>query len=150
MTTVAYFYGMHWLTPLVFTVLIAFLTSFLSQLAFSFFTNKEFLKNGQSEMKALQKELLAMKPTDAGYSEKQNKLLDLNMAVMTHTMKPTLITMIPFLVIFFYARELVPSDQPLVYLPFSVPFAGSSLEFIGTYLVFSILFSALLRKAAKR
>lgn len=148
--TTAYFYGIRWLTPIVFTALMALLTSIISQLSYAFFTNKEFIKNGTEEMKKLQKELLAMQPSEPAYLEKQNKMLDLNMALMTHTMKPSMITMIPFLLIFFYAKSIVTMDEPIILLPFSVPLVGSSIEFIGTYILFNLLFTTLVRQIIRR
>ena len=148
--TTAYLYGITWLSPLVFTAIIALLTSAVSQLSFIFFTDKHFLKHGQEEMKRLQKELLSSNVQDPSYNEKQSKLLDLNMSVMTHSMKPTLITMIPFLLIFLYAKSVVPLDEALIKLPFNLPFAGDSLEFIGTYVVFSMLFTTILRQILRR
>lgn len=148
--TTAYFYGIRWLTPIVFTALMALLTSIISQLSYTFFTNKDFMKNGTEEMKKLQKELLAMQPSDPSYLEKQNKMLDLNMALMTHTMKPSMITMIPFLLIFFYAKSIVTMDEPIILLPFSVPLVGSSIEFIGTYILFNLIFTSLVRRIIRR
>ncbi|VVB76586.1 Uncharacterised protein [Candidatus Tiddalikarchaeum anstoanum] len=150
MTTVLYLYNLPWLTPLIFTALIALLTSILSQLAFAFFTDKTFMKTGQEEMKKLQQELLKMKVDEQGYSEKQNKLLDLNMSIMTHTMKPTMVTMIPFLLIFLYAKSVIPTEQPLISFPVSLPFIGPSLEFIGTYILFSLIFTTIIRKIIRR
>jgi uncharacterized membrane protein (DUF106 family) len=143
-------FGMEWLTPLVFTVLVAVFTSSISQLSFAFFTNKEFIKNGRGEMKKMQKRLLSMKPEEAGYAELQNKLLDLNMQMMSHTLKPTLITMIPFLAIFAYAKSVIPLDQPLITLPFTLPLVGNSFEFIGVYFITSIIFSTIIRKVLRR
>ncbi len=147
---VEYLYGITWMTPLVFTLLISFVTSLISQAAFAFFTDKEFMKNVQAEMKSLQKELLKMNPAEPSYLEKQNRLLDINMQLMTHTMKPTMVTMIPFLLIFLYAKSVIPSEQPLIMLPFSVPLIGASFEFLGTYILSSIIFTAIIRKIMRR
>lgn len=143
-------FGITWMTPLVFTIIVAVCTSTLSQLSFAFFTNKEFVKNSREEMKKMQKKLLSMKPEDKDYNELQNQLLDLNMQLMTHTLKPTLVTMIPFLAIFAYAKSVIPLDQPLINLPLSLPLIGSSFEFVGVYFITSILFSTILRKILGR
>ena len=101
-------------------------------------------------MKKMQKQLSSMKPEEKGYNELQNQLLDLNMQLMTHTMKPTLITMIPFLAIFAYAKSVIPLDEPLLNLPFTLPLIGDSFEFIGVYLITSLLFSTIIRKVLRR
>ncbi len=138
------------MTPLVFTILVALVTSLLSQLSFAFFTKKDFIDNSREEMKSMQKRLLSMSPEAEDYMALQNKLLDLNMQLMTHTMKPTLVTMIPFLAIFMYAKSVVPSDVPIISFPFSLPLIGTSLEFFGTYFISSILFSMIIRKVLRR
>ncbi|MBN1923915.1 MAG: DUF106 domain-containing protein [Nanoarchaeota archaeon] len=145
-----YLFGITWLTPLVFTIIVSVLTSTLSQLSFAFFTDKDLLNNSRNEMKKMQKDLTKMSPESKDYIDLQNKLLDLNMQLMTHSMKPTLVTMIPFLLIFMYAKSVVPVDQPLISLPFSLPLIGESFEFFGTYFITSIIFSSFLRKILRR
>lgn len=147
---VDYLYGITWLTPLVFTIATALITSVLSQLSFALLTDKNFIKNGRAEMKTKQKELLKLKPEHPDYMKKQNDLLDLNMQLMTHSMKPTLFTMLPFLLLFMYVKSIVPSDQPLISLPFSLPIIGTSLEFIGTYIISSFIFTTIIRKVMRR
>ena len=98
----------------------------------------------------MQKKLKKMKPEEEEYVELQNKLLDLNMKVMTHSLKPTLINTIPFLVILTYARSIIPLDQALISFPFSLPLVGTSLEFVGVYFLCSFLFSSIIRKIIGR
>jgi len=94
--------------------------------------------------------LLSMSPESKEYMELQNKLLDLNMQLMTHTLKPTMITMIPFLIIFAYAKSVIQLDQPLITLPVTLPIIGNSFEFIGVYFITSIICSTILRKLLSR
>ncbi|MDD2678711.1 MAG: EMC3/TMCO1 family protein [Candidatus Nanoarchaeia archaeon] len=145
-----FLYGITWLTPLVFTVLLSLLTSLLSQLSFKFFANNAFLKEGMKETKELQKKMLSMKQTDKDYLETQNKLLDLNMKLMTEQFKPTMITMVPFLLIFAYARSVIPTDQILLNFGITVPLFGQGFGFFGTYFLSSIVFSTILRKILNR
>ena len=147
---VDYLFGITWLSPLLATIILSLLTSTLSQFSFKFFTNKDFIKKSREELKEMQAKLMKMKPEEQGYVELQNKLLDMNMQVMTHSLKPTLINTIPFLIILTYARSIIPLDQPLITFPFSIPLMGTSLEFVGVYFLFSIIFSTILRKILGR
>lgn len=147
---VEYLYGLTWLTPLVFTIGIATITSLISQVSFALLTNKEFMKSSREDLKNMQKELVNMKPEDSNYQAKQTKLLELNTKVMKHSMKPSLVTMIPFLAIFAYARSVIPMDQPLINLPFNLPIIGMSLEFLGVYMIISLILSMVLRKVFGR
>lgn len=147
---VEYLYGITWLTPLIFTVLLSVLTSILSQLSFKFFANGEFLKQGMKEAKELQQRMLKMDQSDKEYMEVQNKLLDLNMKLMTEQFKPTMITMVPFLLLFAYAKSVIPLDQTLIHFGFTLPLIGEGLEFFGVYFLTSIICSNLLRKLLNR
>lgn len=147
---VDFLFGITWLSPLLFTIIVSLLTSTLSQLSFAFFTNKDFIKKSREELKEMQNKLKSMKPEDEEYVTLQNKLLDLNMQVMTHSLKPTLINTIPFLVILTYAKSIIPLNQALITLPFSIPLAGASLEFVGVYFICSFAFSSILRKILGR
>ncbi len=145
-----YLYGITWLTPLLFTIFISLATSILSQLSFKFFANNKFLKEGLKEAKELQQKMLKMNQTDQEYQETQNKLLDLNMKIMSEQFKPTMITMIPFLLIFAYAKTVIPSDLTLIPFGFTMPLLGEGLEFFGVYFLASIIFSNILRKLLNR
>lgn len=147
---VDYLYGITWLTPLVFTILISLLTSIISQLSFKLFTNNAFLKQGLKETKELQQKMLKMNQDDKEYMDVQNKLLDLNMKLMSEQFKPTMITMVPFLLIFAYAKSVIPMDQTLIDLGFNLPLIGRGFEFFGVYFIVSIIFSNILRKLLNR
>ena len=145
-----FLFGLTWLTPLIFTILVASLTSTISQFTFAIFTNKEFMTTSRKELKRMQKELLGLKPEDKGFISLQKKMMDLNMQLMNHSLKPSLFTTIPFLIIFSYAKSVVPMDIPLINLPFSLPIIGNSLEFFGVYFIVSLTLSMVLRKVLKR
>lgn len=143
-------YGISWLSPLLFTLLVSLLTSLLSQLSFKFFANGKFLKEGMKEAKEMQKNMLKMDAASKEYQEIQNKVLDLNMKLMTEQFKPTMITMIPFLLIFTYARNVIPSDLTLINFGIAIPILGEGLGFFGTYFFASMIFSTILRKVINR
>jgi len=147
---VEYIYGITWLTPLVFTLLLSLVTSLISQLSFKFIANNEFLKLSMKEMKEMQQRLLKMNTTDKEYQELQNKLLDMNMKVMTEQLKPTMITMIPFFILFAYARSIIPMDQTLINFGVNLPLIGPGFEFFGVYFFSSLIFSNVLRKILNR
>ena len=147
---VDYLYGITWLTPLLFTVLVSLATSLISQLSFKFFANSEFLKQGMKEAKELQQRMLKMDQSDKEYSDVQNKLLDLNMKLMSEQFKPTMITMVPFLLLFAYAKSVIPMDQTLISFGFSLPLIGDGFEFFGVYFLASMIFSNVLRKLLNR
>ncbi|MDD4353302.1 MAG: EMC3/TMCO1 family protein [Candidatus Nanoarchaeia archaeon] len=147
---VEYLYGITWLTPLIFSIIISIITSLISQLSFKFFANNKFLKEGMKEAKELQQKMLKMDQSDKEYQEVQNKLLDLNMKLMSEQFKPTMITMIPFLLLFAYAKSVIPMDQILINFGFKIPLLGEGLKFFGVYFIVSILFSNILRKLLNR
>jgi len=147
---VEYLYGITWLTPLIFTIVLSMLTSLISQLNFKLFANNQFLKQGMKEAKELQQKMLKMDQSDKDYQEVQNKLLDLNMKLMSEQFKPTMITMVPFLLLFAYAKSVIPMDQTLIHLGITLPLIGEGVEFFGVYFLVSIIFSNILRKLLNR
>jgi uncharacterized membrane protein (DUF106 family) len=147
---VEYLYGIAWLTPLIFTVAISLLTSLISQLSFKLFANNQFLKEGMKEAKELNQRMLKIDQSDKEYQEVQNKLLDLNMKLMSEQFKPTMITMVPFLLLFAYAKSVIPMDQTLINFGFKLPLIGEGLEFFGVYFIASMIFSGILRKLLNR
>jgi uncharacterized membrane protein (DUF106 family) len=147
---VDYLFGITWLTPLIFTLILSLITSLISQLCFKFIVNNKFIKESMAEMKELQQKLLKMSTSDAEYEALQSRLLDLNMKAMTEQLKPSLITMIPFFLLFAYAKSVIPMDQTLIYFGFELPLIGAGFEFFGVYFFSSMIFSTILRKILNR
>jgi uncharacterized membrane protein (DUF106 family) len=81
--------------------------------------------------------------------EVQSKMMPLNMKFFKMSMKPTLITMLPFLLIFIGLRSVYGDAIIIGPWGFSLPIIGNSLEWIGTYIIFSLVLSTVFRKLLK-
>ena len=85
--------------PIVVIFLIALFVSFLVTVIYKFATNQKVLKALQEEMKSLRQEIKKINdPSKAMHLNKQ--LMDKTMQQMKHSMKSTMITIIPMFLIF--------------------------------------------------
>ncbi|RMF07125.1 DUF106 domain-containing protein [Candidatus Woesearchaeota archaeon] len=87
------------MNPLLAIVLIAFLVSLLITVVTKYATNQEEMKRLKEQMKKFQKEMKGEKDT-AKLMKLQKKTMELNMKYMKHSMRSTLITFIPIILIF--------------------------------------------------
>ncbi len=112
----------------------------VATLIHKFMTDQKLLKNIKEEMKQIRKEIKEAAQDPTKMAELNKKSMEKSMTQMKHTLKPILITMIVFFILFSWLRA--------TYDPLEV-----SLWFIHSwfwvYFVFAIISSIILRKILK-
>ena len=87
--------------PLVWAVIIlSFIVSLIIMVITKYTTNQALMKSLKDETKNYQKQIKELKNEPAKAMELQKKAMEANMKYMTHSLKPTLITFIPIILIF--------------------------------------------------
>ncbi|MBI4452648.1 DUF106 domain-containing protein [Candidatus Woesearchaeota archaeon] len=81
-------------------VTLSFLISLIIILVTKYTTNQEMMKSLKEDMKLHQKQMKELKNNPAKMMEMQKKAMEANMKYMSHSLKPTLITLIPIFFIF--------------------------------------------------
>ncbi|MFH1209587.1 MAG: EMC3/TMCO1 family protein [archaeon] len=87
------------ISPALALVIICFLLTLITTLAYKFLTDQKMLKKHKEEMKDMQKEINSLKDNPKKMMEKQKELMEKNFKVMIHSMKPLLFTLIPLFII---------------------------------------------------
>lgn len=123
--------------PLVAIIFISFLMTLIITLSYKFLTNQEMMKSLKQEIKDFQKQMKEHKEDSQKVREIQKLSLEKNMKYMMHSFKPTLFTFVPLIIIFTWLRTTYSTIQ----LPF--------LSWFWVYIIVSIVFSMVLRKALK-
>lgn len=123
--------------PLVAIIFISFLMTLVITLSYKFLTNQEMMKSLKQEIKDFQKQMKEHKEDSQKVREIQKLSLEKNMKYMMHSFKPTLFTFVPLIIIFTWLRTTYSTIQ----LPF--------LSWFWVYIIVSIVFSMVLRKALK-
>jgi len=130
-------------------VVISLVITFLMTLAYKYLTNQTLMKQLKDEVKTLQEEMKANKDSKEKMAELQKKAMTKNLEVMKHGMRPTLFTFIPIIIIFSWLRETYLPAGDLFSWGIALPFLGKGIGWLWTYILSSIVFSSLLRKALK-
>jgi len=86
--------------PLLVTILLALLISVVVTLLYKLLTDQKLMKQLKGEMKELQKEMKLLKDNPEKMMTVQKKAMETNMKYMGKSLKPTLFTLIPLLIIF--------------------------------------------------
>lgn len=87
--------------PLLWTVIIlSFIISVIIIIITKYTTDQALMKKLKDDIKEYQKQIKGLKGEPAKAMEVQKKAMELNMKYMTHSLKPTLITFIPIILIF--------------------------------------------------
>jgi|SRR3989344_797855 len=130
-------------------IVISFLLSLLVNLAIKFLSDQNAMKKLKEEGQFFKEEMKKFKDEPHKLIELQKKAMESSFNYMKHSMRPTLFTLIPLLVIFNWLGNTFKTGETLIQLPFSIPLIGSSLGWLGTYIISSLIFSLILRKILK-
>ena len=130
-------------------IVISLILTLLVNLAVKFLSDQKAMKTLKEETKLLNEEMKKFKNDPSKYLELQKKAMQSNLEYMKHSMRPTLFTLLPLLLIFGWLRETFPREEILINLPFSLPLIGSSFGWLGTYILSSLIFNIIIRKVLK-
>ena len=127
--------------PLWGLLLLTLILGVIVTLAYKYFTDQEALKSLKEETKAIQKEMKEAKDNPTRLLELQKKSLEKSMESFKHSIKPMLITLLPMLAIVGYLNVYYTKlGNPKLFLIFG---------WLGTYIIFSLIFNIILRKLLK-
>ena len=88
------------LPPLLAVVALAFIVSLTVILVTKYTTDQALMKKLKEDMKERQKKIKELKNEPAKAMEMQKQAMESNMKYMTHSLRPTIITIIPIIIIF--------------------------------------------------
>jgi len=132
------------LSPLKFIVLVSAFLSLVVTLVYKYSTDQVLMKELKKELKRYKEELKRVRSDPDKMKEINSKMMKVNSKYMMQSFKPMIITILPFLAIFSWLKGLFNST---ILIP--LPFWEGHLGWIGTYILFSMIFSTLLRKLMK-
>jgi uncharacterized membrane protein (DUF106 family) len=115
-----------------------------STLVYKFATDQSLIKAIREEVKKMQQEMKDNKDNPQKVAELQTKMVPLNLKLMSQSLRPMLITIVPFIILFVLLGRVY---GDMIVIPLS--FWEGHLGWIGTYIIFSMLFTTLFRKALK-
>lgn len=117
--------------PILSLILVSLVVTFVSSLAQKWLTNQEHLQNLKKRQKEIQKELKNCKD-QCRLKELNSEILSITGVMMKSSMKPLLVTAIPFLILFAFLRGVY------------TDLLGG--WWIAYYIISSIVFSLITRK----
>lgn len=120
-------------------LIISFILTLIITLIFKFLTDQHLMKTLKEEIKLSQQEAKNHKDNPKKLIEIQKQAMEKNLKLMMHSMKPMLFTFLPIIIVFGWLRNTYTGwSSP-------IPYMG----WIGTYIIFSLIFSISLRKLLK-
>lgn len=132
------------LTALQFVVLASAAISFGFALAYKVFGDQATMRELKKDLKKYQKLMREHKHDAEKVKELSAESMKLNMAYMRKSMKPMMITFIPVIFIFQWLRATLSGT---IIIPLS--FWPGHLGWLGTYILFSLMFTTVFRKLLK-
>ena len=127
------------INPLFGMVFISLILTLLVTLIYKYTTNQKAMKELKDELKSLQGKMKEHKEDNSKMMEIQKEAMEKNIKYMKHTFVPMILTFLPIIIIFGWIK--------LVYDPLGKIFF--MFGWLGTYIIFSIIFSYGLRKILK-
>jgi len=127
------------MNPLFGMIFISFILTLIVTLIYKYTTDQKSMKDLKDELKNLQKKMKEHKEDAGKMMEIQKEAMEKNIKYMKHTFVPMILTFLPIIIIFGWIK--------LVYDPLGKIFF--MFGWLGTYIIFSIIFSYGLRKILK-
>jgi len=140
-----------WLPPVVELLVIAIVLSVAMTLAYKYLTDQAVMRELKAEISRLKKKMKEHRRDPEKMREVQKEMMPLNMKYFKLSMKPTLITLLPFLLIFMGLRAVYEGAIVIDWSSWgpSIPLIGQDLGWLGTYIIFSLVLTTVVRKALK-
>jgi len=135
---------MFGLSPFNFVAVLSFMISLGFVLAHKFFSDQATMRELKKDIKKYQKQMKESREHPERVKELTKKSMQANLKYMKASMRPMFITIIPIFVIFGWLRN---SLSGLIIIPLS--FWPGHLGWLGTYIIFSLVFTMIFRKALK-
>lgn len=131
--------------PAIFIVIASLVIALFISLVYKYATNQREMKRLRDELKHLQGRVKENKHNQEKILEIQKELAGKNLEYMKHSFRPMMLTFFPVIIIFWWLSSLY-KDIGIV---LTIPFIGLGLNWIWTYILFSFIFSLILRKALR-
>jgi uncharacterized membrane protein (DUF106 family) len=120
---------------------ISIILSIFVTLVYKYMTDQTLMRELKKDLKKYQKQMKEHRSDATKVSEVSKKSMAVNMKYMHQSMKPMLITMLPFLGIFTWLRSNFAET-----IMYNLPVWPHTLGWLGTYIIFSMVFTTLFRK----
>jgi len=130
-------------------ILVSVLLTLMINLFYKFFTDQHLMKALKKELKELQKEMKTLRDNPEKFMKIQKKAMAKNLEYMKLSMKPTLITFIPLIIVFGWLRATFSEMGDIITWSANVPLFGTGLGWLGTYFLSAVFFSIIIRKILK-
>lgn len=144
--------GSIWEWPGIYAVfVVAIVVGVISVSGQYFLVDQQKLKSIRAEMSEYQKRLMAAQKSGSKKElrklETKKKRVQKQQAEMTGmTMRPMFLTIIPIMIFFGWVRSQPAAAELVIDLPFTIPYFGDTLGWLGWYLLCSFFFTQALRK----
>lgn len=119
-------------------LIVVFLISIVMTIVQKYTTNQEEIKRIKAEQKKINEDMKKFKDDPKKLTEVQKNLLPLTFELMQHSMRPIVYTGIPLILFFRWFHDYFSAIPEFKFFGF--------LGWIWFYLIFTILFSSILRK----
>ena len=111
--------------PFLFILLISVCLSLIVTLVYKFMTNQTVMRELKKELKSNQKRIKEARGEPEKMMAIQKETMHTNMKYMSHSMKPMIVTIVPFLIIFAWLRSIF---EGITVIPLSHLKVHESLE----------------------
>ncbi len=108
------------INPLMLIIVVSVLISVVMVFVYKFMTDQNLMKRLKEEIKELQSEMKTLRDNPSKMADVNKRAMETNLKYMMHSMKPTLVTFIPIILIFGWLNAHIAYDPLLVGQEFSV------------------------------
>ena len=136
------------MNPLTEIALVSAGVSIVSQTVHILMVNQDYVEHARKEIKEMSKKIRELTPGSKEYKKLFDEQMKINMKLTKQTMKPSMVTIIPFILIFSILRNRY-EGMEVIQLPFTV-FGKEYIGWIGTFILVSMCLSIIIQTSYKK
>ncbi len=103
----------------------------------------------KKRLKEIQRQIRTVK-NPKGVVKLQEEMMKINSKMFKLSFKPMIITIAPLWIMFFLLQSAYQPYGDLINLPVNLPLFGPAISWLGTYIIFSLIFSMILKPLITR
>ena len=137
--------------PLISIVVFSFVITFVLTFAYKVLTDQKKMKEIKEKQKELSARIKENRDNPQKMSELQKEMLQNSAQSMRLTLKPMLITFIPVILVFIWLSNTYKNAEVgnIISWGASLPLIGNGAGWLLSYVIFSLIFSIILRRIFK-
>ena len=139
----------HFFPPRLALIIVSLIITFITTMAQKLLTNQQAMKSLREEQVKFREQMKQHRSDPVKMAEIQKQSMEKTLQYTKHSFRPMLFTFIPLIAMFGWLKNNFLSVGDIFSWGFHLPFFGTGIGWLWTYILCSVIFSIIIRKLFK-